>query len=391
MRYRRLLLVAMIGLAVAAAAAPAAAVDAPEPAAEPTGLTVTSPYASVAVAPGDSTSFTLNVGAPFGTRVALAVGGLPEGWSAELTGGGFVVDEVIVTELETPEVSLDVTVPADAAPGDHRITVEATGGGDAVTLELGVRVAEAVGGGVTLETEFPQLRGASDDLFSYTVTLRNDTPGEIQFGLEAAAPPGWQLEARPSGESQASTVTVGAAESTTITLEADPPDDTPAGVYPLGLRAAGGGESATIDLAAEITGNFAMVLGTADQRLNIDVVAGRTSELPLTVTNNGTAPLVDVAVVATAPAGWTVEVSPERIEAIQPGESASASATITPASDAITGDYIVTLTADTAELSQSIDVRTTVQTSALWGAVGIGVIVLAIVGLALVFRRYGRR
>ncbi len=38
-----------------------------------------------------------------------------------------------------------------------------------------------------------------------------------------------------------------------------------------------------------------------------------------------------------------------------------------------------------------MDIRTTVQTSPLWGFIGLALIVLVIVGLGWVFRRYGRR
>ena len=65
--------------------------------------------------------------------------------------------------------------------------------------------------------------------------------------------------------------------------------------------------------------------------------------------------------------------------------------TITPASDAVAGDYQVTLTVRGGTATDSINVRTTVNTSTLWGYVGIGLIALVVIALLLVFRRYGRR
>ena len=67
--------------------------------------------------------------------------------------------------------------------------------------------------------------------------------------------------------------------------------------------------------------------------------------------------------------------------------------TITPANGAIAGDYIVTLSAraDQVTAPQTIQLRTTVETSSIWGIVGIALIVLVLIGLFLVFRRYGRR
>ena len=79
------------------------------------------------------------------------------------------------------------------------------------------------------------------------------------------------------------------------------------------------------------------------------------------------------------------------IELLEPGQQAQVTATITPSGDAINGDYVITFSGAVAEASDQVDVRATVETSAIWGLVGIAVIVVALVGLTMVFRRYGRR
>jgi len=75
------------------------------------------------------------------------------------------------------------------------------------------------------------------------------------------------------------------------------------------------------------------------------------------------------------------------------GQTANANVAITPASGAIAGDYIVTLSARADQVTgpQTIQLRTTVETSSIWGFVGIALIVIVLIGLFLVFRRYGRR
>ncbi|MFN8624292.1 MAG: alpha-galactosidase, partial [Chloroflexota bacterium] len=73
------------------------------------------------------------------------------------------------------------------------------------------------------------------------------------------------------------------------------------------------------------------------------------------------------------------------------GQQATANAVITPTGNAVAGDYVVTLSAKNDQVNQSIQVRTTVETSSVFGYVAIGLIVLVLIGLFLVFRRYGRR
>ena len=64
----------------------------------------------------------------------------------------------------------------------------------------------------------------------------------------------------------------------------------------------------------------------------------------------------------------------------------------TDAGDAIAGDYNLTISASGASsAADSMQIRYTVETSILWGIVGIGLIVAVIVGVWWVFQRYGRR
>ena len=57
-------------------------------------LAVTTPYPSIAVAPGSKASFDLSITAPVAGSVDLSVAGTPTGWTATIHGGGFVVTGV---------------------------------------------------------------------------------------------------------------------------------------------------------------------------------------------------------------------------------------------------------------------------------------------------------
>ncbi|MGH8875091.1 MAG: NEW3 domain-containing protein, partial [Acidimicrobiia bacterium] len=145
------------------------------------------------------------------------------------------------------------------------------------------------------------------------------------------------------------------------------------------------------DLLVELTGTFDIILQTQDQRLNAEVTAGAPSELALLVGNPGTAPLTAVSLDATAPSGWEVTFAPESIDAIPPGETAQVTAAITPSPEAVAGDYRITFRSSVDQATDTIEIRATVSPSALWGLVGVGVIALTLAGLAMVFRRFGRR
>ncbi|MDP8959461.1 MAG: NEW3 domain-containing protein [Actinomycetota bacterium] len=352
---------------------------------------LTTPYPDVAVEAGEPATFPLEVNAPAGQRVDLEITQVPEEWSATLRGGGFVIDGVFTDPEEPPQVELEVEVPAGASEGSYQVVVVATSEAGSDTLPLELRVAEAVGGNVTLMAEFPTLQGASDQTFSFSLDLANETAEEITFNLGSEGPEAWQIEVRPTAEAQAATATVPAGETGSLSVEVDPLDDAPAGTYPILVQAVGGGQTAEAELQVEITGNFAMTFTTPDERLNAQARIGSATDVPLVLINDGTAPLVGVQLSATPPSGWDVTFTPEIVEQVPPGELAEVTATISPSEEAVAGDYVVTLTAEVPEATDDVELRVTVETSPLWGFVGLALIVAALVGLGWVFRRYGRR
>jgi uncharacterized membrane protein len=239
--------------------------------------------------------------------------------------------------------------------------------------------------------EFPGLRGPASSTFTFNVDVRNDTPAEVQLELAAEGPIGWTVEARPQAASQASSITVESGATGRVTVTATPPSTVAAGLYDLRVTARGGGVDAEAALQVQITGSFSMELTTPDQRLNADVTAGSPTQFPLVILNTGSGDLADVALTATPPAGWDVTFDTENITTVPAGDFAQVTATITPSTEAIAGDYSITFRATTDEADASMDVRSTVSPSAFGGLVGIGLILLTLAALAWVFRRFGRR
>jgi uncharacterized membrane protein len=357
------------------------------------GVQITTPYPAVAVSAGDTVSFDLTVTASGKQRVDLAVTGTPQGWTATLRGGGFIIDGITTDSNNSPQIQLSVKVPEDASAGTYHVTVKATAAdGTSDSLPLDLRVGEGTGGSASFTTDFPAQQGTATDVFSFDLTLSNDTPKAITFSLAAAqTPPGWQVDVHPSGQQQATTVSVDPGATASVQVSVDPPDDTSAGQYEVDVVGVGGGQNATIPLTLDITGNFALTLQTTDQRLSTDAVAGKAKQLQLVVQNNGTAPITGISFSASPPQDWDVTFAPDKIDSLAPGDTMTVIASIKAPSNTVSGDYNLTISASSADANDSIDVRTTVKTSSLWGVLGILLIVAALGGLWYVFRRYGRR
>lgn len=355
------------------------------------GVELTTPYPAVAVEPGETVTFNLTVRAETPQRVDLAVSEAPEGWTTRLRGGGFVIDGVTAGPDEPPEVQLEVEVPAEAAEGTAEVVVTATGADETASLPLSLRVASEVAGAVTLEAEFPSLRGAVDATFTFDLDLTNQTPEETTFSLEAVGPEGWQVEARPTGETQASTVTVAPGESQGVQVEATAPEGIAAEQYPIAVRARGGGHEAQAELLVEIIGDFSLTVTTPTERLNATVTSGGSTDVTLSLRNDGTAPLTNVELSATPPTEWEVTFEPNVVPQIDAGAEEQVTMRIQPTAEALAGDYVVAVSATATEANADAEIRTTVETSPLWGLVGVALIVAVLAGLWWVFRRFGRR
>lgn len=386
-------------LAIAAGALPLLVVlAAPVQAA---GLSITTPYPAVQADPGGTVRFPLTVTSTTPERVDLTVTQVQQGFEATFRGGGSTVDSVYTNgSLSSPsptDLQLQVTVPDGAAPGDYPITIRGVSGTETVDLPLALKIKDTSGGEVTLTTDFPSQRGPNTGSFTFPLTLKNDTSQEVTFGVQATGPPDWTIDAKFSGEAQAATAVVAAGDTITVNVTADPSTDAAAGAYEIDVLASGGTYSAQTPLSVELTGTYSLSMAATDGRLNTTVTSGSSANFSITLENTGSAALAGITMTSTPPTGWKVTYTPATVDALDPGATATVTAAIAPADNALAGDYVVTMrassTADggTGAASDSIDVRTTVETSSLWGFVGLALIALVVIGLVLVFWRYGRR
>ena len=376
------LVASMLGL-VLLSAAPAATAASP--------LTITTPFPAIAVAPGANPSFDVTITTDKPGRVALTVGKVPDGWTAVLRGGGFTIDGVESDGTTPVKVTLNVTVPADAAASTQDIDVRGvTAGGATATMSTSIRVSPNAAGNVTLTTDTPQLKGSTDTTFTFSLTLTNNTSDDLPFSVTSTGPDGWTVTSEIGSTSNAASVVVKAGNTSSVSVTAKAASGAPAGDYPIAVDTVSGSQKAHADLQVTITGSYSLAMSTPNGVLSMNASAGSPTDLTLSLTNSGTADIPGVAMTASAPSGWVVKFDPTPVD-VPAGQTVQVVAHVTPSSDAITGDYVATMTGTSSLATAKTDIRVTIQTSALWGAIGIGLIAIILIGLWLVFRRFGRR
>ena len=395
----RLLILPMMGLVVAAAGAAAVpatanAQTAPQPAYTGPLVWLSSPVTSMLVDKGKSVTFEIDVNnkSTAGKFVNLELTKAPEGWNPILKDRGFIVRSVYVRPDGLESVDLQVQVPADAK-GDYEFNVRATGDGfDPSLLKLMVGIKDQATQSSSFVVQYPTLQGKSGSTFGFKADLKNDSEADKTYGLSAKAPDGWTVVFKPSyQDTQISSVQVKTGSSQSLDINVTPPARVAAGDYPITVTASSASERATADLKVTVTGDYQMAMSTRSDLFNTQATAGQESPFYITITNSGSAPLQNVSLSSSKPQGWTVTFKPDKIDQLDPGAQREVAMMIKPGSNAIAGDYMLTVTASHPQVSLSRDIRVTVQTPTLWGFVGIAVLVVVIGGLLGLFMKLGRR
>ena len=357
------------------------------------GISMFTKYAGIAVTPGESINYYVDIINSSNSiqTVSLQVVEQPEDWEVSLTAGGWSISQLSIKPQSEESFTMQIEVPLRVEKGRYTFMLRATdAAGGVSTLPITIEVTEEGTFKTELETEQPSMQGTADSKFEYKVTLRNRTADEQLYALSAAAPRGWSVQFEVSNQ-KVTSVKVDANATRDISVTIDPPEEIEAGTYTIPVTAQAGSFSAEEKLEVQITGIYQMELTTPTGRLSTDITAGREKMVELQLNNTGSTELIDIKLSQAAPVDWEVRFEPENISSLLPGESATAKAYIKASGKAIAGDYVVSLKAQTPEASDSADFRVTVETSALWGWIGVLIIALVVAGIYYLFRRYGRQ
>ena len=248
-----------------------------------------------------------------------------------------------------------------------------------------------------LRTRLPVLTGRAGESFTFEVELIWHGQEFKVFDLLVTAPPGWvarTVGGWPLREIPAIGVEPGGIRPETITVElVHLPWELPEpGEYTAILEVSSGDIKETVELKAVITDLYLFYLATVDGRLNTEAIAGRENQLSIRLGNTGTATIERIELLSEQPTGWSISFDPDPVEGLEPGWARLVDVTIEPPPGTIAGDYMITMSAVSAEhRPRDLELRVTVLTPTIWGWVGVLIVVAVFVGLGLLFRQLGRR
>jgi uncharacterized membrane protein len=358
------------------------------------GLFLLADYPAVAVQPGGTANVSMklqNIGlAP--ERYQLSVGGVPQGWTATLLGGGQPVAAAMPATDASVNLELRLDIPAGSAGSVETLTVTAQGASNSVTLPIAVTLAKELPAKLKVDTALPALRGTSKSSFEYQLTIKNDAGRNLTVSFAATAPKNFETSFTEAyGTQELSSVAIEAGKSKDVKLKVRPPSTVDAGSFPISVTVSSEGATAKTEVSLDIIGQPRLILSGRDGLVSARAEAGQQSSVPIVITNTGSAPADAVELSSTAPSGWKIEFEPKTVDKIDPNKDAEVTAKITPTDKSLAGDYMATLRAASRGETASTQFRVTVTTSTLWGITGAGIIGVALLLLVGAVARFGRR
>jgi uncharacterized membrane protein len=257
---------------------------------------------------------------------------------------------------------------------------------------------------IELTTDFYKQEIESGASVEFTIQLKYTGDVARVFDLTATGPADWTTSITPSYPRDKQILDIrmeppAAGESATteqIIVSATPASWlTPElGEYPITLEASSGELKSSIELTAVVTSipaSYSLYLTTPDGVLSTTAQSGKDNYFTIAVVNSDTGDIDNITLSTNKPKGWAVDLSLTNINALTAGNFQTVEMNIKPPADAIAGDYEIIVRASGTQASDNLEVRVTVKTPAVWGWVGIGIIVLVIAGLAFIFMRFSRR
>lgn len=368
---------------------------------QPHDVVVAFQFPSIVVAPDDrvSVDFVVKNRGSTDEIITFQIIDKPEDWVAEIKRYGTVINGIFVPSGESQTLTFDARLKDRSAKrlpvGRFMFSVRSTWGGERSqlsTLELIVKSAEDSGARIELDTSYPVLRGSASDSFEFSLDVRNQSDEDSVFNFRATTPKGWEVSFKPAYEyKQITSLQIASRSSKTINVEVKPPYGVEAGEYPITVTVESQKAKAEKELKVVITGKYEIDATTPLGLLSYVAERGKPTSITLLVRNTGSAEQREITFMPLAPENWKVEFNPERLENLPPKETKQVEVKITPAREALIGDYSVVLQVNGEKTNDKVELRITVKAPVIWGWIGVGLIAVVIIGLAITFKTLGRR
>ncbi|MGD9042002.1 MAG: NEW3 domain-containing protein, partial [Desulfobacteraceae bacterium] len=366
----------------------------------PRGISVAPEYSGVIAAQGEDVSVDIKL-VNKGRQdeiIELTLPSVPKGWTAMVKTYSFGVTGVYVESDKSKSLTLKAEPDDDVGPGKYTFLVkgrtqdgELTSSGS-VVITVKPKEVEKKSKDVKITTSYPVLEGPTDATFEFSIEVENKLDKDTVFNLAYEGPRNWDIKFKPAYEQKYfSSLRIKQGQSESMAVEVKPYLLAEPGRYPLKVKVSSPEAKAEAEIMVVLTGTYKLDAGTADGLLSLSAIRGKEANLSFYVKNTGSAKQNTVKFLSFKPENWKVTFKPETLETLAPGDLKQVEMTITPAEEALVGDYSVGLAVEGEKAKKNLEFRVTVKASTAWGLIGVIIILVVVAGLLTTFFRFGRR
>lgn len=368
----------------------------------PRKISIAPEYTGIIITQGDDVNLTFSVknGGRQDEVINLSLGTIPKGWKGRIKTYSFDITGVHVGSDDSANLTLKLDPEKDIGLGDYEFLILGkTADGElsdqktiTVTVKAKTGEEEVKEEGVEIVSSYPVLEGPTDVKFEFSLEVKNETSEDTTFNLIAEGPENWEIRFKPAYEDKYfSSLRIKAGQSSSMAVEVKPYVIAEPGQYPIKIKVSSSEARGEAEFMVVLTGTYKLEAGTATGLLSLTALRGEEANISVYVKNSGSATLSNVRFLSFQPENWKIAFEPETIETLAPGDLKQVAVKVSPAEQALVGDYAVALSIEGGREPKNLELRVTVGASAAWGWVGIGIIILVVAGLVFLFVRLGRR
>ncbi|MDY6964627.1 MAG: NEW3 domain-containing protein [Halobacteriota archaeon] len=295
------------------------------------------------------------------------------------------------TELELPKGEYMAEISKEGyyskETDDFKIKIGRTNDLGIISLEQKEYFAE-------ISSKSPSITANVGENPIYMLKIKNSGKTDDTYELDIEGlPEDWyhRYKETKEGKEELSSIFILSGEEKILYLEFVPPYDVETGEYNFTASILSSTEQYELDLSLKLRGSYEISLYSGN-KLRYDVNRGDTVTIEMTVSNTGLGgTITNIKPEINAPMGWTARSTPKEVASIKPGESETFIIKIIPPGDIATSDYKVSVNVKSDQLEENEDFRIVIEESSNVPMYGALIIIVVLISLVFMFKKYGRR
>lgn len=360
--------------------------------------------------PGSPVRFSITVENKYDSRatVKLSVLSKPDEWGVDmLSSDGARITKMSIPAQSNQDFDVIAQPPVNTSEGDYEVLIGASmeSGSQIISLPLSISInpdldpAQALSAYLEMHSSIAGLEVRPENTADFIVSLKNRYDQQIKLNLKSLnKPDGWNVEFLSDTDDKVrlTTLEIPAKSEQKFKVKVKPSPNASDGIYPV-LVGAVSQDDRSVAQRLEVTVNKGLeksqILGVYPSDSEVTLNPGGSTEIRVTIRNGGDEVLSDVQLEIQDVGGISTEIrSFGTIDKLEAGESRNIPVDITARADVGSGIKEIFMRAKSGDVQgEEKSIKVNVEKSGSSGIAGIGMVVLAIVVLVFIIRKFGRR